>query len=199
VVLDVPEAIWSRRGDARELWYLAHTHVPTTWDKQGVELERLEWTRGPSGSLSIRRELPNGVAFGAEVTPTRDEVRMELWITNGTKAPLTGLVVQNCVMLKGAVGFDQQANDNKVLDKPYAACRDADGDRWIITAWEPCVRPWANAPCPCLHSDPQFPDCGPGETRRIRGWLSFYEGEDVKAELRRIEASDWWRGITPGR
>src|SRR5262249_31486947 len=82
VVVDVPEAIWSRQGDSRELLYLAHTHVPTKWDKQGVELDRLEWTRGPSGVLSVRRTLPNGISFGAEITPARDEVRMELWITN---------------------------------------------------------------------------------------------------------------------
>lgn len=194
VVVDVPEAIWSRRGDARELLYLAHTHVPTLWDKQGVELERLEWTREPSGALSIRRRLPDGVSFGAEITPTKDEVRMELWITNGTKATLSGLTVQNCVMLGAAAGFDRRSNDNKVFDEPFVACRDADGGRWIITAWRPCVRPWANAPCPCLHSDPRFPDCAPGETRRVRGWLSFYEGVDVKSEFRRIEASDWWEG-----
>ena len=119
---------------------------------------------------------------------------MRMWITNGTKAPLSGLVVQNCVMLKAAAGFEPRTNDNKVLDKPYAACRNADGTRWIITAWKPCVRAWANAPCPCLHSDPQFPDCAPGETQQVRGWLSFYEGNDVRSEFRRIDASDWWKG-----
>ncbi len=118
---------------------------------------------------------------------------MRMWITNGTKTPLSGLVVQNCVMLKAAVGFEPRTNDNKVLDKPYAACRNADGTRWIITAWKPCVRAWANAPCPCLHSDPQFPDCAPGETQQVRGWLSFYDGNDVRSEFRRIDASDWWK------
>jgi len=194
VVVDVPEAIWSGQGDSRELLYLAHTHIPTIWDKQGIELERLEWTREPSGVLSVRRKLPNGVSFGARITPTKDEVRMELWTSNGTKTPLSGLVVQNCVMLKAAVGFDSRTNDNKVFDKPYAACRNGDGNRWIITAWKPCIRALANAPCPCLHSDPQFPDCLPGETQRIRGWLSFYEGNDVKSEFRRIDASEWWKG-----
>jgi peptidoglycan/xylan/chitin deacetylase (PgdA/CDA1 family) len=194
VVVDVPEAIWSGQGRSRELLYLAHTHVPTFWDRRGVELERLEWTREPSGGLSIRRKLPDGVSFGARVTPTRDEVRMELWITNGTNAPLSGLVVQNCVMLKAAAGFDARTNDNKVLEKPYAACRDADGTRWIITAWKPCVRAWGNAPCPCLHSDPQFADCAPGQTQHVRGWLSFYQGNDPRSEFRRIDASDWWKG-----
>jgi len=199
VVVDVPEAIWSNQGDRRELLYLAHTHVPTMWDKKGVELERLEWTREASGVLSIQRKLPNGVSFGAPITPFRDHVGMELWIKNDTKTVLSGLVVQNCVMLKGAIGFESQTNDNKVLDQPYVACRNADRNRWIITAWKPCVRAWANAPCPCLHSDPQFPDCRPGETQRIRGWLSFYEGNDIRSEFRRIEGSGWSKGVDRSR
>ncbi len=191
VVVDVPEAIWLQQANARELLYLAHTHVPTMWDKQGIELERLEWTPEPAGVLSIARKLPSGVSFGARITPTTDAVRMELWIKNDTKTKLSGLVVQNCVMLKAAVGFDSQTNDNKVFDKPYAACRSSDGDRWIITAWKPCVRAWGNAPCPCLHSDPQFRDCASGETQRIYGWLSFYEGKDVRSEFRRIDSRGW--------
>jgi dienelactone hydrolase len=44
---------------------------------------------------------------------------------------------------------------------------------------------------PCLHSDPKFPDCGPGETKRLRGWLSFYEGRDIEGEFRRIDRTGW--------
>jgi hypothetical protein len=182
VVVDVPEAIWSNLG----LTYLAHTHVPTVWTKQNVELPKREWNRRADGTLDIERKLPNGIAFGATVIPARDGVRMELWLTNGTKQPLTDLRVQNCVMLKGAAGFQQQTNDNKVLSKPYVACRSADGKRWIITAWSDCHRAWANPPCPCFHSDPKFPDCAPGETKRLKGWLSFYEGTDIEAEFRRL-------------
>ncbi|MEX0978488.1 MAG: hypothetical protein WDZ48_06535, partial [Pirellulales bacterium] len=47
VVADVPEAIWSNLG----LTYLAHTHVPTVWTKQNVELEKLEWNRRAGGIL----------------------------------------------------------------------------------------------------------------------------------------------------
>jgi hypothetical protein len=194
VVVDVPEAIWSGPDGTRELLYLAHTHVPTIWDKRGIELEPLEWTREHSGVLSIHRALPNGVSFGARIMPAKGEVRMELSISSGTKAPLTGFKVQNCVMLKAAAGLDSRTSENKVLDSPYVACRNADGRRWIITAWKPCVSAWANPPCPCLHSDPQFPDCAPGETKRIRGWLSFDEGTDVKSEFQRIDASPWWKG-----
>lgn len=194
VVVDVPEAIWSGEGKSRELLYLAHSHVPTKWDKQWIQLGPLEWTRERTGALWIRRKLPDGVSFGARVTPTRNEVRMELSITNGTKIPLTGLAVQNCVLLKSAAGFESQTNDNKIFASPYVACRNSEGNRWVITAWKPCEHAWGNAPCPCLHSDPRFPDCAPGETQRVRGWLSFYEGNDVQAEFRRIEASGWWKG-----
>lgn len=34
VVVDVPEAIFSDLG----LTYLAHTHIPTIWDSQSIEL-----------------------------------------------------------------------------------------------------------------------------------------------------------------
>jgi hypothetical protein len=187
VVADIPEALWSNLG----LTYLAHTHVPTVWEKQGTSLDHKEWIRKPAGVLEIRRKLPNGIAFEARIVPRRDAVRMELQLTNGTDQTLSDLRVQNCVMLKGAAGFAQQSNDNKLFAKPYVAVRNPEGNRWIITAWQPCDRAWGNAPCPCLHSDPKFPDCPPGKTERLQGWLSFYEGTDIQGELARIEATGW--------
>jgi hypothetical protein len=192
VVVDVPEAIFSNLG----LTYLAHTHVPTIWSQQGLELPRLEWNRRPNGALDIERTLPNGIAFGAQAVPTPAAVRLELWLRNGTPEKLTALRVQNCVMLKAAAGFNQQTLTNKVFAKPYAAVRSADGRRWIITGWEPCDRCWGNQQVPCLHADPKFPDCAPGETVRLRGWLSFYEGADLQAELKRIEETGWRTGLT---
>ena len=91
-------------------------------------------------------------------------------------------------MLAEARGFADLDNDNKQFKAPFVACRNQAGDRWIITAWERCQRAWGNGPCPCMHSDPQFPDCRPGETERLQGWLSFYEGEDIEAELQRLTA-----------
>ena len=87
--------------------------------------------------------------------------------------------------------FAAQTNDNKLFRKPFVAVHDESKKRWIITAWEPCHRPWGNAPCPCLHSDPKFPDCAPGETQTLRGWLSFFEGADIDAELERIKSLGW--------
>src|SRR5262249_12143643 len=85
VVADVPEATWCQHG----LLYLAHTHVPTVWTRQKIDLEPLEWERQADGVLAIARKLPNGVSFGARVVPGKDGVRMELWLTNGSKEKLT--------------------------------------------------------------------------------------------------------------
>jgi hypothetical protein len=94
-------------------------------------------------------------------------------------------------MLKAAHGFNAQTNANKVFQSPYAAVSSRDGQRWIITAWDPCQRCWGNEEVPCLHADPVFPDCPPGKTVRLRGWLSFHEGRDIRAEFQRIEQTHW--------
>lgn len=182
IVVDVPEAIWWES----DLLYLAHTHIPTYWSKQHIELEKLEWNRHADGSLDIERRLPNGVLFGTKVVPSADCVRMELWLTNNSDRPLKNLRPQACIMTKAAPGFDQQTEANKVQAKPFIACRSTDGKHWIITAWENCNRTWANPACPCFHSDPNFPDCLPGQTQRVHGWLSFYTGTDIQSEFRRI-------------
>jgi hypothetical protein len=187
VVVDVPEAIFTNLG----LTYLAHTHIPTIWDQQKIELEKLEWNRGADGTLDIERRLPNGIVFGTRIVPTKTEVRMELWLKNGTKEKLTNMRVQNCVLLKGARGFAALSNDNKVFAPPYAACKSADGKRWVITAWVPHQKSWGNVKCPCLHSDPIIPDCAPGATQTLRGWLSFYEGDNIQAEFQRIDKTGW--------
>jgi peptidoglycan/xylan/chitin deacetylase (PgdA/CDA1 family) len=191
VVADIPEAI--RRNNEKEhgLLYLAHTHVDTMWTKQGIPLEPVEWERAADGTLTSERRLPNGVIFGTKAKPTASAVQMEMWLTNGSEEPLSELRVQNCIMLKGAPEFALRSDENKVISKPYVACRSALGNRWVITAWVPNSHSWANTSCPCMHSDPNFGDCAPGETKRLKGWLSFYEGSDVEEEFRRIDASGW--------
>jgi predicted amidohydrolase len=182
VVVDVPEAIFSNLG----LIYLAHTHIPTVWDQQGIALPRLEWNSSADGALTHGRTLPNGIAFGAAVRSQPDGVRFQLWLTNATPHPLTGLRVQNCVMLGHATGFAGQTLTNKIFGSPFAAARSADGQRWVLTAWEACGRAWGNEWVPCIHSDPVFPDCAPGQTVRLAGWLSFFEGPDVRPEIERL-------------
>ncbi len=186
-VADVPEAVWFEPTPGKpELLYLAHTHVPTVWDRQKVMLDPMEWTRHPDGKLSLVRALPNKVTMTSTVTPAAEGVRTEFRVTNGSGEKLTGLRVQMCVMLAGLTGFEARTNDNKVLAAPFAAARDAAGQRWVVTGWERCGRAWGNPPCPCVHADPVLADCPPGESRAVRGWLSFYEGDDIDTELRRL-------------
>jgi predicted amidohydrolase len=90
-VVDVPEAIFSNLG----LTYLAHSHIPTLWDRQGIRLTPTEWRRADDGTLSMERTLPNGIAFGSAVTPAAAGVRFHLWLRNGTSAALTGLLSMN--------------------------------------------------------------------------------------------------------
>jgi len=188
-VADVPEAVWFEPEPKRpELLYLAHTHIPTTWDRRKVTLPPMEWTRHPDGALSLERTLPNKVTLTATVTPAADGVRMAFRVANGSAEKLTGLRVQMCVMLAGLTGFEARTNSNKVLAPPFAACKDVTGRRWVVTGWERCGRAWGNPPCPCVHADPVVEDCPPGESRAVRGWLSFYEGADVDGELRRLAA-----------
>lgn len=187
VVADVPEAIWWMQQDRRELMYLAHTHVKTTWDRKGQALQPVEWLQTDSG-WKVVRQLPNGVEFGCTAEPQERDLLLNLWIKNGSDEPLGGLVVQNCMMLARAAGFDHLSNDNKLIEKPFVACHDGTKSRWIITGWQNCVRPWANQPCPCMHSDPQFPDCPPGESRQLNGVLSFYSGTDIQSEFKRLES-----------
>ncbi|MEO2035271.1 MAG: polysaccharide deacetylase family protein [Planctomycetaceae bacterium] len=190
-VLDIPEAI--RRNDESEhgLLYLAHTHVDTMWTKQQIPLQPVEWIRDADGSLVMERRLPNKVVFGTRVVSTRDALHMEMWLNNGSTEELSNLRVQNCIMLKGAAEFAQGDTETIVRSEPYIARRSSESNRWIITAWTPCHHTWFNPPCPCMHSDGRFPDCAPGESRRLRGWLSFYEGDAIEDELARIEATGW--------
>jgi hypothetical protein len=191
VVADVPEAIWSNLG----LTYLAHTHIATIWTKQNIVLPKLEWTRRASGEYVIERTLPNGIRFGTLARSTPVAVLMKMWLSNGTSQALSDLRVQNCVMLKGAKGFAAQTNENKVMKVPFAACRSETGKRWVITAWQPLHRAWANAPCPCLHSDPKFPNAQPGETKTLYGLVSFFEGTEIEPEFRRLQMKwdEWMR------
>jgi hypothetical protein len=186
VVVDVPEAIFTNLG----LTYLAHTHVPTLWDQQQIQLPQLEWQATQTG-WELQRVLPNGIRFTATVTPQRDFVDLQLQLHNGTSAPLTGMRVQNCVMLRGAPGFHDQTNSNKLFEAPFVAVHDESKSHWIITAWTPNHRAWGNPPVPCLHSDPVFPDCAPGATVEARGRLWFYHGTDIHAFLESARQAGW--------
>lgn len=184
VVVDVPEAIFSNLG----LTYLAHTHVPTIWTERSMQLDPLEWQVTDDG-LQMARRLPNGISFGSRVTHDDRSVSMEMWLTNGTDEPLSGLRSQVCVMLKGLLGFNSQRRRPEVMDESFVAIKGDRSDRWLITSWQPNNRSWTNPPVPCVHSDPIFPDCPPGETVTVSGKLWFYEGDDIQGELQRLKSS----------
>lgn len=191
VVVDVPEAIFSNLG----LTYLAHTHIPTIWDEQGLPLERLEWQQ-TEASLRCERRLPNGIRFTSRVdrTPAVDgSIAMQISLTNGTAEPLSGLRVQVCTMLSAAEGFQHQQPLESRIRAPLIAVKSIDHDRWIITGWEPLHRVWENPPVPCIHADPIFPDCPPGQTVSVRGRLWFYEGSDIDGFLDRCRLDDGTR------
>ncbi len=183
-VVDLPEAIFSNLG----LTYLAHTHVPTIWTERAMQLDTEEWVAIDNG-LQMERTLPNEIAFGSRVTCDGTSVAMEMWLTNGTDQPLSGLRSQVCVMLKGLVGFNSQRQHDSVIDGSYVAIKADRANRWLITSWQPLKRAWTNPPVPCIHSDPVFPDCPPGKTVRVSGKLWFYEGEDIAGEIQRLKTS----------
>ncbi len=158
IVIDVPEAIFANG----KLLFLGHTHIPTVWDEQNVAIVNRDWTRHDDGSLSSEWTLPNSVSFGAEVKLAGAQVRMELWIRNGSAEPLTAMRSQVCVLLAHASGL---------ATPTYSQPRASAGP--IHTEWEDCQRVWGNPQCPCLHSDPKFPDCPPGETVRRSGRVWF--------------------------
>jgi hypothetical protein len=182
VVVDVPEAVFTNLG----LTFLAHQHIPTIWDERGIELPPLEWQR--EGDRLVRsRTLPNGIRLDSEVAVVDGAARMTLRLTNHTDTPLTGMRVQVCAMLKGALGFNVQEPLQQVVEPPMIAIRGRGAtNRWLITAWQPNHRVWSNPPVPCVHSDPRFPDAAPGETVSARGWLWFYQGDQVSSEMRRL-------------
>ncbi|MBF0431292.1 MAG: hypothetical protein HQK83_08445 [Fibrobacteria bacterium] len=186
-VIDVPETIWI--GD--KIFYLAHTHINTIWDDVGIKLHKVEWTRHNDGSYEMRRKMPDSTVIGSFVIPSKTEVRFQQWITNNTQNTLRGLRVQDCLMLSMMPGFNELNDNNNVVSGGYIARHGGNQKHWVIMAFGPSGEAWTNPLVPCMHSNPTFPDCAPGETQKIRGWLSFYEGDDIQAELTRINAIGW--------
>ena len=162
---------------------IAHTHVPTIWNDLDVWLDNADWRSTRDGRLDLAWTLPNGASFGSSLRVDGPAVALSLWLRNGLDRTLSGLRTQLCVMLKGASGFEAQTLANKLFDPPVAAVRSEDGDRWILTAWDRASRCWGSPRCPCLHSDPVFPDCEPGQTVSLRGRLWFHEGGAIEGEV----------------
>ena len=187
VVADVPEAIFSNLG----LIYLAHTHVPTIWDAQGIKLAKLEWRRHPDGGLESQRTLPNRVEFGVTIKPEAAAVRMELWLRNGTTQKLSGLRVQNCLMLAARERIrradERQQGFSRTILRRSRRRRQPLGDHGLVT--DPTMLGQREMPLPAR--GPSASRLRAQETVRAYGWLSFYEGTDIDSELRRIDQMGW--------
>ena len=181
-VIDLPETF---EAEDEQLIFLAHAHVPTIWNLQNQWLENVDWRRTSYGGVESERVLPNQVSFGSSARPDGNQVKLELWLKNGSSKALKKLRAAVCLMLKGAPDFNTQTRDNKIFRCPVSAVRSAKGDRWILIAWDYCQVPGGNQDVPCLHADPVFEDCPPGETVRAQGRVWFYEGEDIEGELER--------------
>jgi peptidoglycan/xylan/chitin deacetylase (PgdA/CDA1 family) len=184
VVVDLPEAIFCNLG----LLYLAHTHVPTIWNQEHVAIENVDWKPAAAGGWENTWSLPNGARFGATVTPGVGRADFSLWLENGTPEALTELRTQVCAMLKDAPGFNAQSETGRRLEDGVAAMQSANGDRWVLIAFDRHKRTWGNPRVPCIHSDPVLPDAAPGQRVEVKGRLWFYEGADVEAEIARAKA-----------
>ncbi|WP_422083617.1 polysaccharide deacetylase family protein [Ulvibacterium sp.] len=183
VVLDLPEAVMSQFG----ITFLGHKHIPTVFDYAKIPIYNSEWQKDKNGQWSNLWKLPNNIDIGASVTSRSDHLKMKLWLTNHTKDTiLSGLQTQICVMLGQAKLFDKQTNANKKLSCPVVAVESEDEKHWIITGWEGCSHPWGNEACPCLHADPKFPDCPPGETVSLEGVLWLYEGTEIDKKIQEV-------------
>ncbi len=136
--------------------------------------------------FGLRREasVAQWIGFKSTVEQKEGRVAMRIELTNGTEQKLTGLRVQVCTMLKGAVGFNLQEPMESIVESSRIAVRAPGTDRWIITGWTPTNRVWQNPPVPCIHVDPIFPDCEPGKTVLVEGEISFYEGTDIRSYLK---------------
>jgi hypothetical protein len=74
---------------------------------------------------------------------------------------------------------------DEVADPPLIAIQEKGNDlKWIATIWDPCRLVFANPSLPCIHSDPQPPDCPPGETVRADGLILFHDGDLESLENR---------------
>ena len=180
VVLDLPEAVMTQYG----LTFLGHKHIPTVYDYQLQGINNSDWKELEDGSFENLWKLPGNIEIGAKATPGKEDVTMEIWLTNRTKdTVLTNMQTQVCVMLGQAKGYQALTNSNKIIKCPLVAVHSDPGYRWILTAWENCTHPWGNPDCPCMHADPSFPDCPPGETVKLHGKLWFYYGRSIESEI----------------
>jgi hypothetical protein len=186
IVIDLPEAVSTQYG----LTFLGHKHIPTVFDYQRIPIENHDWGPLEDGGLQNEWHLPNHMEIRSEIHPGSHTIDFKLFLHNNTSDTIfTDLKTQVCIMFKNASEFNLLTNDNKIFDCPLTAVHSIDTAKWIITGWDYCINSWGNEDCPCMHADPTFPDCKPGETVQISGKIWFYEGKDIYAKMEEIKAN----------
>ena len=125
--LDIPEAIFTDQG----LLFLSHVNPPFPTLFQ--ELPAVPWKEVPGG-IAFERVLPNGVAFGTQVTRAGDtEVDLRIDLRNGSSEPLTGIMLQTCAYLRGIEEFAAYTTTNKYVHVP--------GEGWITVRQANAMEP----------------------------------------------------------
>jgi len=168
LVLDLPEAIWSDE----QLIFLAHTHLPTVWDRNGERHTFTPWNISLDGRTAANSHvLPDGTTVSAEATRSSDSrIDLLLSIVNRSDHDLTDVWAQTCLMLAQA---DLGSTDTEiVLSSDIAALRLSERMQ-LEFAWEKVKRTWQNPPVPCMHNDPFLGSCRPGDTLTVRGSLAL--------------------------
>jgi hypothetical protein len=186
IIIDLPEAVSTQYG----LTFLGHKHIPTVFDYQRIPIENHDWEVLNDGGLRNVWMLPNNMEIRSEIHPGSKHIDLQLFLHNGTSDTIfTDLKSQICIMFRNASEFNTQSNENKIFDCPITAIHSTDSSKWIITGWDYCINAWGNEDCPCMHADPLFPDCKPGETVQLSGKIWFYEGSNIYSKIKGLKAN----------
>ena len=147
--------------------------------------------RATTAMLDMDRTLPNGIAFGATVTPdTSQRARWSCWLKNGTDKARPACGHRSARCCTQLTAFAQTADEQGAST---AVCRVPVGRRPAVDHHRVDAAAIARGqPAGPLHAcRPAFPDCPPGETVRARGRLWFYEGDRLDDELKRLDDTGW--------
>jgi hypothetical protein len=186
IIIDLPEAVSTQFG----LTFLGHKHIPTVFDYQRIPIKNHDWEILNNGGLKNVWLLPNNMEIRSEIHPGSEYIDLKLFLHNGTSDTiLTDLKTQVCIMFTNAPEFNVQSNENKIFDCPITAVHSTDSSRWIITGWDNCINAWGNEDCPCMHADPIFPECNPGETVQLSGKIWFYKGSNINSKIKEIKTN----------
>lgn len=110
--LDFPEAIFTRQG----LLYLSHVNPqvePVVFPDQPA----VQWHKVPGG-IAYERSLPNKITFGGKITAAKNSVDLEIFIRNGSSAPLNDIKLQTCFFLRAIREFSAYTAENKYVHVP---------------------------------------------------------------------------------